>query len=214
MTPLTPEQKQIRKEVKKELFPEITPQAFNLLRRIYNACVWLKRGGAKYDNTILNTFEEILKKYKELGQYMEGIEFRCCKDLHCMKLIKDAYAVTRYSFEPSIPFIDAFNKYEQNLLNRININKKIHFSIELTQGECCFLLYLHPEIDMGAILQMAELNATMYIKQAREQGKKDNEKQQRQAQNKKQNQPRKPGQTFIMDPHNLNNKLMAARKIK
>ena len=236
------QEKQIRKEVRKQLFNGMPEWQFNNLRRMYYACLWLKQGGVTQDNEnpLLQTYEisrtfenQVLAQYCELRDCTETIEWKCCKDLYCIDFMNKAMLQPKWSWEkPTVKFTDALDTCENKMVARISNFEQDPWDIrrrEFTNGECCFLLYLHPEVNLKTILILALLpTPTVDMKKAREQGiehnKKSQERKERRQQSAGQNKynnskPHKPGSGFTMNPEELRNringsKLMGARRIK
>ncbi len=223
---MTLQEKQIRKEVRKQLFDNMDNAQFQGLRRMYYACLWLQRGGVSKNHltdsySVLQMFEEgVLAKYRELNKYIETIEWKCCKDLYCMDFMTKAEAPLRLYWSVELRvydrnFINILNKYENKILKKIEFGWDYYN--QLTDGECCFILFLHPELNPDKVLEMAFADTlTVSMKQAREQGKKDKENQRRQERNGTYNyeKPPKYGKKIIIDPTNLNWCLMRDRKIR
>ncbi len=250
---MSAQEKQIRKEVRKQLFNGMPEWQFNNLRRMYYACLWLKQGGVTQDNEnpILQTYEisrtfenQVLAQYRELRDCTETIEWKCCKDLYCIDFMNKAMLQPKWSWEkPTVKFTDALDTCETKIVARISNFEQNPWDIrrrEFTNGECCFLLYLHPEVNLKTILILALLpTPTVDMKKAREQGiehnKKSQEQEMRRQKHAEQNasrhygeigrekyhnsKPRKPGSGFTMSPEELRNringsKLMGTRRIK
>ena len=141
----------LRATFKREHF-DLSTTNFDLLFKKYHATNMFYRNTANYYDLCWDSQEfykiyqnEILNRINKDKKYMLSVDLKNCRDLIYLEYIQKSPVFNQAYSEMYNRLQTMVQRYQQNL--KLFGTPDYHSNAMLSDGEACFILYLHPEFD-------------------------------------------------------------------